>query len=244
MVLRFIARGLKAKYKHEKQEIKALVEGLQTDDIAIDVGANKGGYLWSLSRAVPQGRVFAFEPQPIFHTYLKKVCAQAFLRNVQVEPLGLSDRTGVFTLAIPGSDPTSPAASFEDAVKSREPHQSYEVQVTTLDRYFENIAGHVGAIKIDVEGHELAVLKGGLNLLKKHKPVIVCESENRHITHGSVSDVLKFITDLGYEGWVIQQERLLPLALFDPLIHQSQVGDQYWESPAYCNNFIFKPLPA
>lgn len=244
MVLRFIARGFKATYKHEVQEIKALVQGLATNDIAIDVGANKGGYLWSLSRAVPQGRVFAFEPQPIFFNYLKKVCKQAFLRNVQVEPFGLSDRAGVFTLAIPGSDPTSPAASFEEAVKSREPHQSYEVQVTTLDQYFEKIPGHVGAIKIDVEGHELAVLKGGINLLKKHKPVIVCESENRHITHGSVVDVLAFITDLGYEGWFIQQGRLLPLTQFDPLIHQSQVGDQYWENPSYCNNFVFKPLPA
>ena len=243
MVLRFIARGFKATYKHEKQEIKALIEGLVADDIAIDVGANKGGYLWSLSRAVPQGRVFAFEPQPLFYTYLKKVCPQAFLRNVQVEPFGLSDRAGVLMLAIPGSDPTSPAASFEEAVKTREPHQSYEVQVTTLDSYFEKISGHVGAIKIDVEGHELAVLKGAVNLLRKHKPVIVCESENRHITHGHVGDVLKFITDLGYEGWFIRQGQLLPLTVFDPLIHQSQVGDHYWESPSYCNNFIFKPLP-
>lgn len=242
MPLRLIARGLKAKYKHEVQEIKALVGRLQKNDIAIDVGANKGGYLWSLSRAVPLGKVFAFEPQPIFFYYLKKVCPKAGLNNVQIEPFGLSDRAGVFTLAIPGSDPTSPAASFEDAVKTREPHQSYEVQVTTLDSYFENIAGHVGAIKIDVEGHELAVLRGGLNLLKKHKPVIVCESENRHITHGTVVDVLKFITDLGYEGWFIRQDRLLPLSEFDPLIHQSQLGDHYWESPSYCNNFIFKPL--
>jgi FkbM family methyltransferase len=170
VALRFIARGLKAKYKHEVQEIKALVGGLQKDDIAIDVGANKGGYLWSVSRAVPSGQVFAFEPQPIFFAYLRKVCPQAWLHNVHIEPFGLSDRPGVFTLAIPGSDPTSPAASFEEAVKSREPHQSYEVQVTTLDNYFENVSGHVGAIKIDVEGHELAVLRGGLNLLKKHKP--------------------------------------------------------------------------
>lgn len=244
MALRLIARGLKAKYKHEIQEIKALIEGLRPDDLAIDVGANKGGYLWSLSRAVPQGRVFAFEPQPIFHDYLKRACPWAMLGNVQIEPLGLSERAGVFTLAIPGSDPTSPAASFEEAVKNREPHQSYEVQVTTLDSYFESIPGHVGAIKIDVEGHELAVLKGGMNLLMKNKPVIVCESENRHITHGSVMDVLEFITDLGYEGWFIQQGKLVPLSKFDPLLHQSQLGDSYWESPTYCNNFIFKPLAA
>lgn len=242
MAFRLIARGLKAKYRHEVQEIKALTQGLMKDDLAIDVGANKGGYLWSLSHAVPKGRVFAFEPQPIFFSYLKRNCPRAFLDNVHIEPFGLSDREGVFSLAVPGSDPTSPAASFEEAVKNREPHQSYEVQVTTLDNYFADIAGHVGAIKIDVEGHELAVLKGGVKTILKNKPVIVCESENRHITHGQVGDVLNFIINLGYEGWFIHRDHLVSLKEFNPLLHQSQVGPKYWEDPDYCNNFIFKSL--
>ena len=244
MPLRLFVRGLKAKYRYEVQEIRALVAALKPDDIAIDIGANKGGYLWSLSKAVPQGKVFGFEPQPIFATYLKRVCPLARLRNVQIEACGLSDRVGTFTLNIPGSDPTSPAASLEEAVKERGVYQSYQVKVTTLDHYFENVTGHVGAIKIDVEGHELAVLKGGIHLLSKNKPVIVCESENRHIMQGSVMDVLKFILDLGYQGWFIRQGELVPLIEFDPLVHQSQIGDQFWESPDYCNNFIFKPLDA
>ena len=90
----------------------------------------------------------------------------------------------------------------------------------------------------------VAAIKGGIHLLSKNKPVIVCESENRHIMKGSVMDVLKFILDLGYQGWFIRQGELVPLIEFDPVVHQSQIGDQFWESPDYCNNFIFKPLDA
>lgn len=44
MPLRLFVRGLKAKYRYEVQEIRALVAALKPDDIAIDIGANKGGY--------------------------------------------------------------------------------------------------------------------------------------------------------------------------------------------------------
>jgi len=242
MKWRFIYRGLKAKYRFDVQEIKALVENLSPDDLAIDVGANKGSYLWSLSRAVPNGQVYAFEPQPIFSEYLKKICISANLQNVTVEACGVSDAAGVLTLAVPGSDPTSPAASFENAVMNRGPHHTYEVSVVRLDDYFQNETRHIGAIKIDVEGHELAVLRGALLLIQKNKPVIVCESENQHITSGRVEDVIQFILNLGYEGWFVHQGKLKEIKEFDSKKHQVQDIPNFTMHPDYCNNFVFKPI--
>ena len=242
MKWRFIYRGLKAKYRFDVQEIKALVESLAPDDLAIDVGANKGSYLWSLCRAVPHGQVYAFEPQPIFSEYLKKICIQANLKNVTVEACGVSDAAGILKLAVPGSDPTSPAASFENAVMNRGPHHTYEVAVVRLDDYFHNETRHIGAIKIDVEGHELAVLRGALHLIEKNKPVIVCESENQHITSGRVEDVVQFILNLGYEGWFVHQGKLKAIKEFDSKKHQVQDKPNFTMQPDYCNNFVFKPI--
>ena len=242
MKWRFIYRGLKARYRFDVQEIKALTRSLKPDDLAIDVGANKGSYLWSLSRAVPFGQVYAFEPQPIFSEYLKKVCFKANLKNVKVEACGVSDVAGTLTLAVPGSDPTSPAASFETAVMQRGPHQTYSVAVVKLDDYFANEKRHIGAIKIDVEGHELAVIRGALSLIQKNKPVIVCESENQHISAGRVEDVIEFILNLGYEGWFIHQGQLKPIAEFDTQKYQVQGFPNFTMHPDYCNNFVFKPL--
>ena len=85
MKWRFIYRGLKARYRDQRLELRALTQTLRSTDIAIDVGANKGSYLWSLSKAVPRGRVVAFEPQPLLADYLRQACQRAGLTNVQVE---------------------------------------------------------------------------------------------------------------------------------------------------------------
>ena len=72
MKWRFIYRGLRARFRDQNLEITALINHLKEDDVAIDVGANKGSYLWALSKAVPRGKVIAFEPQQKLCDYLRK----------------------------------------------------------------------------------------------------------------------------------------------------------------------------
>ena len=240
MKWRFIYRGLKARYRDQRLELLAMTKALRPDDIAVDVGANKGSYLWALSRAVPRGQVVAFEPQPLLSAYLIRACRSANLNNVQIEPVGVSSREQMLTLAIPGGSSTSPGASFEAAVRDRETCKTLEIQTVTLDRYFERTVRRIGAIKIDVEGHELAVLEGARQLLKAHCPVVVCESERRHMSTGGVADVFHFLADLGYQGQFVSGVALQDVSAFDADVHQSEVGNRYWDSPNYCNNFIFK----
>ena len=85
-------------------------------------------------------------------------------------------------------------ASLEDNVKT-ENFDSIEVDIRLLDSFcFENI----GFIKIDVEGHELHVLKGAKHLLRLQKPVLLIEMEQRHLTSGSVYDAFSFLQQIGY----------------------------------------------
>ena len=241
MKWRFIYRGLKARYRDQRTELRSLVEALSPDETVIDVGANKGSYLWALSRAVPRGRVVAFEPQPILVKYLLEACSLAGLHNVTVVSGGVSSASGTLKLAIPGKGESSPGASFEAAVSSREDCRFIEVPVVTLDDYFKTEGARIGALKVDVEGHELAVLKGASNLIKKHRPTIVCECEQRHMNEGRVEDVINFIESMGYTGYLVKKGGVIPASEFNPLLHQRQTGDRFWDAPDYLNNFIFKP---
>ena len=241
MKWRFIYRGLKARYRDQRTELRSLVESLSPDETVIDVGANKGSYFWALSRAVPKGRVVAFEPQPVLVEYLREACSLAGLSNVTIVSGGVSNAAGTLKLAIPGTGESSPGASFEAAVSSREDCRFIEVPVVTLDDFFKDEGARIGALKVDVEGHELAVLKGASNIIKQHRPTIVCECEQRHLTEGRVEDVINFIESMGYTGYLVTKGGVIPASEFDPLLHQSQAGDRFWDAHDYLNNFIFKP---
>jgi FkbM family methyltransferase len=242
LTFRFRYRGWRARFRDHRAEITALTNALRPGDVAIDVGANKGSFLPSLSRAVPAGTVFAFEPQPVLAAYLEVAVVSAGLSNVVVEAQGVSDRAGRLTLGIPGEGESSPGASFEESVKGGGRCRLIEVPVCTLDEYFAGERRRIGAIKIDVEGHELSMLRGSENILRAHRPAVVCESEARHMAGRSVTTVLDYFRSLGYDGCFVHRSRLVPIADFDAARHQRAVGDRYWNDKDYCNNFVLTPV--
>lgn len=240
MKFRFLYRGFKARYRDQCTEIGAIVNVLKKNEVVIDVGANKGSYLWSMSRAVPDGRVVAFEPQPYLADYLKQVCSVVGLSNVTIEPAGVSNENGVLSLAIPGEGKSSPGASFEQKIKDREYCRIVDVPVYSLDNYFANEKNRIGAIKIDVEGHELSVLQGAKEVIASHSPLIVCECESRHITNGNIFTVLDYFCSISYDGFFVHRSNLVPVSEFDINKHQNEVGEKFWDSADYCNNFVMR----
>jgi FkbM family methyltransferase len=241
MHFRFLWRGLKTYFRDQRCELLALRQGLQPNDIAVDVGSNKGSYLWALSRAVPQGRVVAFEPQPSLVEYLRTAVTSNGLKNVRIEPLGVSAQPGKLVLAIPGNQIGSPGASFEAHIRARKDAGTIEVAVTSLDEYFANEKQRIGAIKIDVEGHELSVLRGGLEIIRRDAPAIVVECEGRSVTGGDVRALFGELSKLNYCGQFVHRQRLKSIEQFDAAVHQPRQGKRYWDHPDYCNNFVFRP---
>lgn len=239
MQLRFRYRGWKAWLLEQRCELRELTAALEPNEIAVDVGAHKGSYLWGLSRAVPQGKVVAFEPQPDLAEYIRTGCAQTGLKNVVVEHAGVSETTGSLTLAIPGDHLQE--ASFEPRLRLAHACRTFEVPTFSLDQYFENETRRIGAIKIDVEGHELAVLRGAKKLIERDQPLVVCECESRHMANGNVNTTLAWFAAQGYGGHFVKEGRLVSLDQFDPAVHQRSEGERFWSERGYCNNFIFRP---
>jgi len=85
---RFIWRALRARYRDQKAELAAIKSTIQSNGIAVDVGANKGSYLYWLARWVPDGKAVAFEPQEELAQYLRAAATTIPMKNVVVEAKG------------------------------------------------------------------------------------------------------------------------------------------------------------
>jgi FkbM family methyltransferase len=143
--------------------------------MAVDAGANFGLYSWYLSKIYP--RVVAFEPNPEAATPL----LAARLSNVEVIHEGLSSQAGSAKLWIPMSKGVMMAgwgSLDRENLPGADKAIELSIQLCTLDSYqFQG----VGFIKIDVEGHELEVLRGGEQTIKQCRPKLVVEVQECHL---------------------------------------------------------------
>lgn len=233
MKARFLWRAHRARLLDQAMELSLIRRHTRPGDLACDVGANKGSYLYWMARWAR--RVVAFEPQPGLASYLQTLATSLPLRDVSVEQKGVSARSGVLTLYMPSVN--SPEASLERI----EGAQKIDVPVVSLDDYFAP-GERLAMLKVDVEGHELGVFEGAERILTEDRPVLLFECEQRHLREGSVFDCFRHLEARGYQGWFIHGRALKPVAEFDPAVHQDQTGERFWRSPDYSNNFLFKPV--
>lgn len=239
MLLRFLFRAWKARWRDHRVELGALCAAIEPGDIVVDAGAHKGSFLYSLARAAHPGTVYAFEPQPELAAYLEEACRAARLGNVRVERAALSDDVGERELLVP-KDGFTQGASLESEILRERACEAVRVKVTTLDRHLQGVAGRVVALKLDVEGHEPALLRGAEALLAEHRPLLVLECEERHLGPGGVAQVLEWLRERGYGGSFVDRGRLRPIAEFEAARHQRRGDGQFWNRPEYCNNFVLR----
>lgn len=239
--IEYIYRAYRFRLKIDKQEINFLLNNLSIDDSTIDIGCHKGAYLyWMKKKIGNNGNIIAFEPQKILYDYLIKIKNILNYKNVLIENIGLSSKTGKAKFFVPKTKSgTSPGARIGN-IDENENNLVYEIDVNTLDNYFLESDFSPKLIKIDVEGHEKDVILGGKNFLSRTKPIIIVESESRHLASGNVFELFDLLRDMGYRGLFFENGVQKPIENFNPEIHQKNIGGRFWEAPGYVNNFIFK----
>ena len=160
--------------KSAEQELSYLDRIVPEGAVTVDVGANCGLYTRKLARL--SSRVHAFEPSHQMADLLRRTSAS----NVSVHEIALSDQTGNAELFVPQGDQelVYGLASLEPTVgASNERVVSVNVPTARLDAIVHQ---DVAFVKIDVEGHELNVLNGAVELLEHSQPVFLVEAEDRH----------------------------------------------------------------
>jgi FkbM family methyltransferase len=221
-------------------EIHALAILSDPDRLAIDVGANVGDYAHWLARHA-RGCI-AFEPNPELARSIEQKYGAS---GVRVLACALSDREGQAILRIPLVDGQDcPALATVESHNSAGGLPTREVEVP-LRRLDDFELEPVGVIKIDAEGHELAILDGAARLIARDRPNIMVEVEERHRPR-SLAAVRSFFGERGYEGFFLLGRRIVPIAAFDPALHQDQskiVNDSIAINAIYVNNFLFSASP-
>lgn len=159
--------------------VQALALGAGSVDL--DIGANVG--LWTVPlavRAAGRGRrIVAFEPVPANVDRLRANVALNGLDDVvTIHPFALSDRPGVARISLredfrAGATSGNAALVIDDGLDAR--YRTIEVRLRCLDDVASSLPGPVAVVKIDVEGHEDHVLRGGRRTIAADRPVIVAE---------------------------------------------------------------------
>jgi FkbM family methyltransferase len=254
--LRYLYRAYRYRYRVDTAELRFLRASLRPGQVAVDIGCHKGAYTyWMRRRVGTAGKVLAFEPQPRQVAYLRTAFSSLPFENVVLVPVALSDKVGRARLHVPTGAGMTHAASLEQvgAASRAEPnpprlggstpaHSSvHDVEVTTLDAFFADEPRGPAFLKIDVEGHELSVLRGGRVTLERYRPTLLVECEARHRPDGDVRPVFEFLRALGYEGTFLLNGNRRPLSEFDPAVHQRHDPNSDRLPRGYVNNFAFIP---
>lgn len=230
---RFLVRVLRSRWRDHRLELAALRRHVRRGAVVCDVGANKGSFLFWLAQWSAPGRVIAFEPQPDLAAMLARLCDRFALANVTIERAAVCAQSGTSAFFVP--DGHAPCASL---LPPAGPATPLSVATVTLDDYLGD-AADVAAIKIDVEGAELDVLRGARDTLRRCHPLVIVECDRHTTTPDNIHATFALLSDLGYRGAFVSPHGLQPLARFDLDTHQRAEGDWFWKKKGYCNNFVF-----
>jgi FkbM family methyltransferase len=186
-----------AKFEWQEQSLVRELLLQKRPGVVWDIGANIG--IWSLfltSLCASDAEIRCFEPDPRNLELLRLNMTRNKIGNWTIRPLAVSNREGTATFF---SDPVCGATGSLNYDRDFIGQQygarrgEFQVQLTTVDREIAGGALPPQFLKIDVEGHELAVLEGALETLKTHRPFLIFETTRDH------AEITAFFRKLDYQ---------------------------------------------
>ena len=198
----------------EPCELTVVAALINKGEVFFDVGANVGGYTLTASRIVGDtGAVHAFEPSSRTYRLLLRNIQMNGAKNVTLNHVAVQERGGEVDLFVNReSGLTSLGKTDRGQVLGTE-----RVSSVSLDEYArKHSLTDLDLLKVDVEGFEGHVLRGGKELIERASNLgIMCELADKNVRPLglSITTVLDWVRDRGYEVWEIDRPRraLVPL---------------------------------
>jgi FkbM family methyltransferase len=165
---RFLPAHVRADIRDTELLVALMEELLEPDSDCLDVGAHSGSVLGAMTRIAPRGRHVAWEPLPEFAARLREAYP-----GVEVRQAALSDESGESEFAHVLGDP-----GWSGLVARPTPTGGRVETITVrTERLDDALSAGVepAFVKIDVEGAEERVLRGAVEALRRHRPVIAFE---------------------------------------------------------------------
>lgn len=185
----------------EPEVWQAISSGLPEGGVFLDVGAHVGyDSIKASAKVGPNGRVVAFEPNPMTLPILRDNIAASDVHNVLVQAIACTDTEQTLTLydSTLGGNSGSSSLSQRNAGPVTRP---YTVRGRPIDDVIPELGlNRVDVVKLDVEGAELLVLRGAAQTLRRYHPKLIVEVVRRQLASmgTSVEELESFIGSLGY----------------------------------------------
>ena len=230
------------KYKYRKRgepEIHLIRDLIAPGSTALDIGCSIGIYAAEMARYA--GKVIAFEANPAVAQFARTVAP----RNVEVINVALSSARGRATLKIP-RNPKGDTIDELGTIEVTNPLHATDAASTEIEmkRLDDVPIANCSFIKIDVEGHEEAVLDGATALIASQRPVLMIELDES-LNQGALARLAARYAALNYRAFFLSHGKLQPVSEFNPALHQNAANlKPRHKLPAgaeYINNFMFVP---
>jgi len=171
----------------------------------LDIGANIGDVTKSALISYPESNVICFEPVSSTFQTLKKNLSN-YSERVFLFNKALSDKQGTAEINITsfhGANSLEQQSKFHKHFNPQVKELSKEtIEITRLDDISNKFpTNYIDILKIDVEGHELSVLKGGTEFISKHVDTIICEialQRDETWQNQSIFEIFSLLHSLGF----------------------------------------------
>lgn len=186
---------------------------LEDKGIVLDIGANIGVMTSYLSKKLPNSKIFSFEPIPHNIIALKRIIKHYKLKNISVCDFALGNENGQIEMIMPVYKNVKLhglSHVVHDEIDENKQGEKFISELKRLDD-FDKLKTEqlpIKGIKIDVENFEYYALKGGIEIIKKHKPIIYSElwdNKNRQ-------NCFELLKSVGYSIKVLEKGKLLDFA--------------------------------
>ncbi|MBL4652633.1 MAG: FkbM family methyltransferase [Flavobacteriales bacterium] len=192
---------------YEKNTIRHLLSLLSKTKnkplTCVDVGTNIGFYTFTIDKALEgvEHHIHCFEPNPSTFETLTKNLTSNPSNQITLNPFGLSDKEGTFTLTY-NLQNTGTASIYKNSKSGNK----VEIKVKTLDQYCEekNIK-NVDLIKVDIEGAEFDFLKGAKKIIDNSNELIIIMEivEDNCIAAGyTAKEIYQYVINLGFKAYL------------------------------------------
>lgn len=204
---------------HAEDELRVLDRLIEDGMIFLDVGANQGEFTLFAAKRLPHGRVISFEPLDSLRRLLVENVNLNGFNHVLVHSCALSDETARRPIFLPAASTGAGARNEGLGTLFRTTEREMKaatVEVARLDDVVEDLRlDRVDIVKVDVEGAELRVLRGGARMLERFRPLILLEINREALAASdtTVAELAGFLNGLGYRFERVRLGgRLVPVA--------------------------------
>ena len=224
--------------KYEEEYYNLLTSFRKPSSVFIDIGANLGVFTLRFAKMLKKGKVISFEPNPKIHDLLLRSIHLNGLSNVvDIYNLGASDQNFECFLSVPKNH-----AGGASLCESSDNEDGYKITAKVVDDLLSHI-DNVDIVKIDVEGHELNVLRGMKKILKR-SPNCVVLFEKLSRNSGIENELMEYFERLNMNVFKVEGFELVKLNLNDFIFSESYfiaASDTVLKNNYIRNFFIIYP---